>query len=321
MNQQTKQNKTQYFYTGKATDLCMDVAVKQIGTFAVDTIANTQPVMKNKDFELFVSDIQSNGLCLSILTRNGKIIDGRHRALACQILGIKPTVDEKGNIADEEAYSTIYSCQLRKNDTDTQKQIKAYDMWIQTKKTREEIQEITGVSKDMLTYCKNIFDEHPEYKIPLLNDKGIAIRDLRDDVEKTYINITPLAKVLKANKSAPMKIIDLEDTQEKYNGTDVTQLLFNKEDIETFWYRAKDTNSFSMYSLEMYEYINYLNCKFLEKRPVVFLELPQNNFEPHLGSEDWQYINSLIETNDLLRANKKELMIKMVAQKKVYPSP
>jgi len=266
---------------------------------------------------VFARDIKINGLNMPIITRNGKILDGRHRALACHIFNIKPTIDEKGNITDEEAYATIYSHQLRKNDTETQKQIKAYDMWVQTGKTREEIQAITGVGKDMLTYCKKIFEDHPEYKKHLLHGKSIVIRDLRDDKEKTYTNITPLVKVLKANKSAPPKIVDLEDMQEKYDGADVTQLLFNEENIDIFWYRAKETNSFSMHSLEMYEYIDYLNCKFLEKRPVVFSKLPKNNFEPYLDAEDWQYVNSLVGANDLLRAEKKELMVKIIAQQKV----
>lgn len=295
----------------------MATDVKRIGSLEVDPIANSQQIMKNKQFYYFMQDINKNGLQMSIITRNGAIIDGRHRALACLQLGIEPTIEEKGDISDEEAYSIVYSHQLRKNDTETQKQIKAYDMWIRTKKSREQIKEITGVGKDILTYCKNIFDEHPQYREPLLNGKGIVIKDLFDDRDKTYVQITPLAKVLKANKKVGPKTVDL-DEHEKYDGPDITEILFQEDDRAKFWEKVKDSISFTMFSIEMFEHIDYLNCKFLEKRPAVFSQLPQELLETHLNEDDWKYINFFTKNHsDAYSFKKKDLLIKNIARKKV----
>ena len=49
------------------------------------------PLMSEADFAALVADIRANGLRNPILMYQGRILDGRHRQRACQILGIEPT--------------------------------------------------------------------------------------------------------------------------------------------------------------------------------------------------------------------------------------
>ena len=55
-------------------------------------IAKLFPSMPANEFERLVDDIRVNGLKLPILVHDGKILDGRHRAMACERLGIKPPI-------------------------------------------------------------------------------------------------------------------------------------------------------------------------------------------------------------------------------------
>jgi hypothetical protein len=58
------------------------------------------PDMTEQEFNDLVADIDKNGQRVEIDTWNGQIIEGRHRALACQKLGRKPRYRER-RFADE----------------------------------------------------------------------------------------------------------------------------------------------------------------------------------------------------------------------------
>jgi hypothetical protein len=53
------------------------------------------PSMTAIEFEELVADIDKNGQRVEIDTWNGQIIDGKHRALACQRLGVPPKYRER----------------------------------------------------------------------------------------------------------------------------------------------------------------------------------------------------------------------------------
>lgn len=52
------------------------------------------PAMRAEEYQSLRTDISANGLREPIWTAHGKIIDGRHRYLACQELGIEPMYQE-----------------------------------------------------------------------------------------------------------------------------------------------------------------------------------------------------------------------------------
>jgi hypothetical protein len=58
--------------------------MKKIELLPFHPVANLFPLMTGKEFDELVADIRRNGLEFPIATFDGKIIDGRNRALACQ---------------------------------------------------------------------------------------------------------------------------------------------------------------------------------------------------------------------------------------------
>lgn len=62
------------------------------GTF--HEIAFLFPAMREEEYQSLLAHIQAEGLREPIWTYHGKIIDGRHRYLVCQQIGIKPSYQE-----------------------------------------------------------------------------------------------------------------------------------------------------------------------------------------------------------------------------------
>lgn len=58
--------------------------------YGVHEFAASQPSMDDRAFAELVADIKANGLKVPIVLFDGAILDGRHRAKACAILGIEP---------------------------------------------------------------------------------------------------------------------------------------------------------------------------------------------------------------------------------------
>jgi hypothetical protein len=56
--------------------------------------ANLFPVMEQEDLDSLAADIKLNGLNNPITMLNGKVLDGRNRALACKVTGVIPAVSE-----------------------------------------------------------------------------------------------------------------------------------------------------------------------------------------------------------------------------------
>ena len=52
-------------------------------------ITDIWPVMKDEDLSGLVESIKANGQLVPAITWHGEIVDGRHRALACDIAGIQ----------------------------------------------------------------------------------------------------------------------------------------------------------------------------------------------------------------------------------------
>jgi hypothetical protein len=76
------------------------------------------PMMQKKEFEALCVDIAKNGLQTPITTFQGKILDGRNRALACVPLRIEPQYKAfKGT--DDEAFAFVLSQNLRRRHMTT----------------------------------------------------------------------------------------------------------------------------------------------------------------------------------------------------------
>jgi acetyl esterase/lipase len=57
---------------------------------AFHPLADLLPLLQGAEFDRFVADIAEQGLLNPITTYQGKILEGRNRALACRAAGIEP---------------------------------------------------------------------------------------------------------------------------------------------------------------------------------------------------------------------------------------
>ena len=74
---------------------CPETApVNAAGTMDVHEIAAVFPPMRDAEFAALVADIRERGQLEPVWTFEGKVIDGRHRLLACKKLGIEPRTRE-----------------------------------------------------------------------------------------------------------------------------------------------------------------------------------------------------------------------------------
>ena len=83
--------------------------------------ADIFPMMSGKEFKELKKDIGENGLQQSIITFEGKILDGRNRFNACKELDIEPTMEE---YEGDNALQYVMSTNLRRRHlTDSQKAV------------------------------------------------------------------------------------------------------------------------------------------------------------------------------------------------------
>jgi hypothetical protein len=81
--------------------------------------ANLFPLMEQEELDALVTDIRLNGLHNPITLLNGKVLDGRNRALACKLAGITPSVT---TFAGSDAIGWVLSQNLqRRNLTSSQR--------------------------------------------------------------------------------------------------------------------------------------------------------------------------------------------------------
>ena len=87
--------------------------------FDIHPAANLFPMMTEEEFEELKDDVQKHGQILPIILHEGKILDGRNRAMVCHQLGITPKVETW----DGDGSPTDYAIGLnakRRNLTKTQ---------------------------------------------------------------------------------------------------------------------------------------------------------------------------------------------------------
>jgi len=73
-------------------------------------IANIFPMMGEEELEELADDIMQNGLLKPIVTYEGKILDGRNREKACQLIGLSPYLINENEISMARELGVNTSC-------------------------------------------------------------------------------------------------------------------------------------------------------------------------------------------------------------------
>lgn len=86
-------------------------------------VADAYP-LNNEDVEALANDIKTNGQITPIKAlKDGRIIDGRNRFLACRMAGVEPVIEvvnpDGEEVSDERAFAIATSCNSMRRDLTT----------------------------------------------------------------------------------------------------------------------------------------------------------------------------------------------------------
>lgn len=101
-------------------------SVSNGAAYEVHPLAELIPAMSDAEFQELRDDIEANGLRQSITLYEGKVLDGRHRARACEELGIEP---ETTNYTGDSPATYVWSLNgVRRNLDASQRSMVAAKM-------------------------------------------------------------------------------------------------------------------------------------------------------------------------------------------------
>ena len=72
------------------------------------------PMLSGDELTALVNDVKLNGLMHPIVTWRGLILDGRNRALACDVGGVRPKYKDMSELSEADAVRFVISCNLRR---------------------------------------------------------------------------------------------------------------------------------------------------------------------------------------------------------------
>lgn len=168
--------------------------MKQMKThWAADIFA-----LNESDIEALAADIKTNGQVTPIKAlKDGRIVDGRNRFLACQKAGVDPVIDiinPDGEEMTEEALCSIaISCNsMRRDETTSKRACAAAEMWkrLYPEETRGRPENNNSRSgSNYLQFAKDKFKaaKHPSNQaLAILNYSAELFQDAKDDLAGTY---------------------------------------------------------------------------------------------------------------------------------------
>lgn len=174
---------------------------------AIDTELELDPYSKltrtytPKGFKELADDIEINGVKEPIAMRNGKILDGRHRYLACKERFVDIPYVDIGDISDEEALDYVISKAISKDSSSTAAKVEAYLLCKAKKvKNNKMHEEFSRLSVNDVKKLSKIVKTDPKYLEILLQQKEILINDKKFKTYKKVSSIHALWSIIVSNE-------------------------------------------------------------------------------------------------------------------------
>lgn len=211
------------------------------------------PKMQHQEFADLVADIKSNGLREPIWRHKGKIIDGRHRYLACKEAGVEPRYQEwdgQGSLilfvaslnqhrrhldAGQRAMIAVeIEAQLAKENEEKRlsalkqnsqhsinNQIIDYssvgtNLSPDLNKSAHQAGSIVGVSGTYVKDAKKVVEQAPELK-PLVMERAISLPDAKRLAKKTEDERNTLVSKVVSGEAKTVKEAELQIIKENIN--------------------------------------------------------------------------------------------------------
>ena len=142
-------------------------------------LALSTPRMNDDNYTALKIDIEANGQLEPVVLYRGRILDGRHRWLILQELGIQQirVIKLPNNTTVKQLKQYVNSKEIRRHESISQLAIRAYRLILESdvRMTQGEAGEFVGVARRYIGYCKAIAET---YKRPdILNSlfEGMSI--------------------------------------------------------------------------------------------------------------------------------------------------
>lgn len=177
----------------------------------VHAVASLFPAMSDAEFGELVADIAANGVREPVWTKNGALIDGRHRWKACEQLGIDcPTREYEG----DDLVAFVVSLNLRRRHLDeSQRAYVAAKLATLTRGRPEENPPIGGISASDAATLLNVGTRSVERARKVLSD---GVGELQSAVESGEISVSAAAEI--AAKPADVQVEAVRHFRANFTG-------------------------------------------------------------------------------------------------------
>jgi len=147
------------------------------------------PRCSDEELQLLVSDIRENGLQIPITLYEGKILDGRNRYLACQMLNIEPVYVE---FDGKDPLTFVVSRNLcRRHLSESQRAMVAADI-IELQRKDNGRSEVTiaeaaqqlNVSERLVSHAVKVIQEGTEQDVKDIMSGDRKVRAVSDEIAK-----------------------------------------------------------------------------------------------------------------------------------------
>lgn len=168
-------------------------------------LADIFPLLESDELESLADDIKQNGLQNDIVLFEGKILDGRNRYIACELVGVEPRFSE---YSDSDPISCVVSLNLKRRHLDeSQKAMVAARIATMRQGERTDLElsaERRKVSQSESAEMLNTSERSVSRASKVLRD-GVA--ELVSAVEQGKIPVTVAEKIAKQVKDAQKKTV------------------------------------------------------------------------------------------------------------------
>lgn len=140
------------------------VTMIELENLTLHKLANEHPEMTEVEFQRLKESINEVGQLEPILVYRGKIVDGRHRFWACESLGLDTILVKEipFNTPLETVKEIVFSSEVRRHQTATQKAIKAWWATQEDGITHREAEVKFMTSRTMISACRYISETRGE---------------------------------------------------------------------------------------------------------------------------------------------------------------
>lgn len=195
--------------------------IVDIGSVKLHPLTETHPKMSHEQFLAFMKDVEANGQLQPVLVYRGKIVDGRHRHKALELLKVGTIKVERldNNLSLDEVRKLVESTEKRRHQSPTQLAIKGYRLYKEIKITQANVVERVGCS---LANLKHVISLEALGRVDIIEllEEGSKMDISRDSryvkMSDSLLAIVTYVKEQKARIEGLQAKMDMEEEKKSF---------------------------------------------------------------------------------------------------------